>query len=86
MSRNQMDSLRKASLEGISLEELEHRLEMQRLPTAEEEYCNLNLCTGDCGEGLWCAGGYCACDGELCSCDGDCPSLCHDHCQDGGGW
>jgi len=73
-------------LEGqVDLEELEERLEMQRLPVAEEDYCSLNVCSGDCSEGTWCAGGYCSCDGSLCFCHGDCRSFCYDYCQDGGG-
>ena len=86
MARDRIRSLRNADLEEISLEELEHRLEMQRLPASEEDYCNLNVCTGDCAEGVWCAGGFCGCDGELCFCHGDCSTYCHDYCQDGGGW
>ena len=86
MASEKIRSLRTGGLQGISLEELEHRLEMQRLPSTEEEYCSLNVCTGDCSEGVWCAGGFCACDGELCFCHGDCSNYCFGYCQDGGGW
>ena len=86
MTSEKIRSLRTGGLQGISLEELEYRLEMQRLPSTEEEYCSLNVCTGDCAEGVWCAGGFCACDGELCFCHGDCSNYCYDYCQDGGGW
>jgi len=86
MAREETASLR-GEMEGeIDLEALEERLEMQRLPVTEDDYCALNVCTGDCNEGIWCAGGYCDCDGTLCFCHGECTGYCYDYCQDGGGW
>jgi hypothetical protein len=79
-------SLRENGFKPLDLERLEERLEMQYLSVIQDEYCNLHICTADCSEGTWCAGGFCPCDGSLCFCHGDCPSHCPDYCTDGGGW
>ena len=86
MAKKESDPLRDGILPFNSLEELEERLEMQRLSAMEDDYCNLNVCPGDCSEGVWCAGGYCDCDGLLCHCHGECIDYCIDYCDDGGGW
>ncbi len=85
MSGNENDPLRADSFASLDLEELEERLEMQHLSVPEEEYCSLHVCSADCDEGVWCAGGYCDCDGSLCFCNGDCPAHCYSYCTDGGG-
>ncbi len=77
--------LRQDSFGPLDLERLEERLEIQYLSVITEDYCNLHICSADCGEGVWCAGGYCPCDGSMCHCAGDCSSHCPSYCVDGGG-
>lgn len=86
MSKDETSRPCSKAIPEISLEELEQRLEMQRLEVGEDDYCTLNVCTGDCEEGVWCVGGFCSCDGDLCFCHGECEALCVDFCSDGGGW
>ena len=61
------------------LEELEERLEMQRIPAMDPSItCYTDLCPGDCT--THCAAGYDGCT-DLCGCDGhkclaECGTLC----------
>jgi len=86
VARKDVFSLREERFGAQDLERLEERLEMQFLSVIEEDYCSLHVCTSDCSEGVWCAGGFCPCDGSHCFCHGDCPAHCSMYCLDGGGW
>ena len=64
---------------GTPLDELEERLEMQRLPVLDSSLdCYTDLCPGDCT--THCPGGYtgctdkCLCDGTMCTVE--CGALC----------
>lgn len=64
---------------GISLDELEKRLEMQRAAPIESAVaCYTDICPSDCA--VHCGSGYSGCT-DLCACDGimcgaECGSLC----------
>jgi hypothetical protein len=68
-----------ACQDGFPLEELEARLEAQRLsPLDSTMSCYTDLCPGDCS--THCTAGYSGCT-DLCGCDGaqciaECGSLC----------
>jgi hypothetical protein len=63
----------------IPMEELEERLEMQRVPSMDPSLaCYTDLCPADCG--THCTAGYSGCI-DLCNCDGmkcvtECAELC----------
>lgn len=59
----------------VPLEELEERLEMQRMPTMDPSLaCYTDLCPEDCGS--HCTAGYTGCT-DKCLCDGDkCVTEC----------
>lgn len=62
----------------VPLEELEERLEMQRVPAMDPLSCYADLCPEDCS--TYCVGGYTGCP-DKCGCHGsdclsDCESLC----------
>jgi hypothetical protein len=69
----------RAHLHGIPLDELEARLEMQRMaPMDPAVACYADYCPEDCA--ILCGSGYAACT-DLCACDGtmcaaECGSLC----------
>lgn len=69
----------RACVHEIHLDELEDRLELQRIPDVGSAVaCYADFCPSDCT--LHCDSGYSACT-DLCACDGtmcgaECGSLC----------
>lgn len=65
--------------QGIPLDELENRLEMQQMaPLESAAVCYTDFCPSDCT--AYCGSGYSGCT-DLCACDGamcaaECGSLC----------
>lgn len=72
-------SMTRACCGEIPLDELEDRLEMQRLPPAGAAVaCYADFCPSDCT--VHCGAGYAGCT-DLCACDGtmcgaECSALC----------